>query len=109
VNGPYNYTADANIGNWPLVIRAAQRLDVSYVLPGHGESGGKDLLEGQAQFMLNLHRAVDTAIKSGKKLEGLTVTLPDSVKNWNGKSLKAQIKDTYEEITQKKPHGDLPH
>ena len=109
VNGPYNYTADANIGNWPLVIRAAQRLDVSYVLPGHGESGGKDLHEGQAQFMLNLHRAVDTAIKSGKKLEGLTVTLPDSVKNWNGKSLKAQIKDTYEEITQKKPHGDLPH
>ena len=29
VNGPYNYTADANIGNWPAVVRAAQKLDVT--------------------------------------------------------------------------------
>jgi len=26
-----------------------------------------------------------------------------------GDFLPAQVKDTYEEITQKKPHGDLPH
>src|SRR5437762_1497131 len=36
VNGPYNFTADANIGNWPTVVRAAQRLAVDQVLPGHG-------------------------------------------------------------------------
>ena len=109
VNGPYNYTADANIGNWPAVIRAAQRLDVQQVLPGHGASGGKEILEGQLQFMSDLHKAVDAAIKQGKKLEGLTVTLPDNVKNWTGKSLAAQVKDTYEEIAGKKPHGELPH
>src|SRR5215471_11066098 len=28
VNGPYNYTADANVGNWPNVIRNAQKLEV---------------------------------------------------------------------------------
>jgi hypothetical protein len=38
-----------------------------------------------------------------------TVTLPPRVKNWVGDFLPAQVKDTYEEITQKKPHGDLPH
>jgi len=107
VNGPHNNTADANIGNWPNVIRSAQRLDVQYVLPGHGEPGGKELLEGQAQFMLNLHKAVDTAIKDGKKPEGLTVKLPDSVKNWVGKSLDEQVNDTYREIAAKKPRGDL--
>jgi glyoxylase-like metal-dependent hydrolase (beta-lactamase superfamily II) len=39
VNGPYNYTADGNIANWPEVVRKAQKLDVQYVLPGHGPSG----------------------------------------------------------------------
>ena len=115
VNGPYNNTSDANIGNWPSVVRSAQRLEVQYVLPGHGESGGKELLEGQAQFMMALHKAVDTAIKQGKTLESLvsggttTIALPDNVKKWVGKSLPTQVKETYEEITQKKPHGDIPH
>jgi len=114
-NGPYNFTGDGNIGNWPSVIRSAQRLEIAYVLPGHGDTGGKEVLEGQAQFMINLHKAVDNAIKQGKKLDDIvtggstSITLPDSVKNWVGKSLPAQVKDAYEEITQKKPHGDLPH
>jgi glyoxylase-like metal-dependent hydrolase (beta-lactamase superfamily II) len=125
VNGPHNNTADANIGNWPAVIRNAQRLDVQYVLPGHGEPAGKELLEGQLQFLTDLHKAVDSAIKQGKKLETIvsgttspdgklvpastTIALPDSVKNWVGKSLPSQVRDAYEEIAQKKPHGDLPH
>lgn len=107
VNGPHNNTADANIGNWPSVIRAAQRLDALYVLPGHGEPGGKELLEGQLQFMIDLRKAVETAIKEGKKPEGLTVKLPDSVKNWVGKGLEDQVKDAYMEIAAKKPRGDL--
>ncbi|MEO7652802.1 MAG: MBL fold metallo-hydrolase, partial [Bryobacteraceae bacterium] len=32
-NGPYNYTGDAHIGNWPNVARAAQKLKVAHVLP----------------------------------------------------------------------------
>ena len=126
VNGPYNYTADANIGNWPSVVRAAQKLAVEHVLPGHGGPGGKDVLEGQIQYMTELHRVVGAAAKQGKKLSDLVssetkmvfgnqvpastaITLPDHVKNWVGGFLPAQVKDTYEEITQKKPHGDLPH
>jgi hypothetical protein len=58
---------------------------------------------------------VDNAIKQGKKLDDLVtgdstrITLPDSVRNWTGKSLPGQVKDTYEEIMQKKPHGDVAH
>jgi cyclase len=44
VNGPYNYTADANIGNWPKVLDGALKLDVQHVLPGHGGLGGKEIL-----------------------------------------------------------------
>src|SRR6202011_4877349 len=77
VNGPFNYTADANIGNWPKVMEAAQKLQVDPVLPGHGTSGGKEILEGQKQFMLALHDAAAAAVKDGKTLDG--VELPASV------------------------------
>jgi len=115
VNGPHNYTADANIANWPTVLRAAEKLDVAYVLPGHGDSATKDLLAGQARYFTELRKAVDNAIRQGKKLDEIvsgnttTITLPDSVKTWVGGSLATQVKDTYQEITEKKPHGDLPH
>jgi hypothetical protein len=70
--------------------------------------GGPEVLEGQAQYMIALHKGVADAIAQGKKLEELdTVEVPDSVKKWVGPSFKAQIIDTYEEITQKKPHGEI--
>jgi len=117
VNGPYNFTADGNVANWPKVIRSAQALGALHVLPGHGESGGPEILEGQMKFMSELHKAVDNAIKQGKKLEEVvppgtgktSLSLPASVKNWSGPSLAAQVRDTWEEIVQKKPHGDIPH
>ena len=58
VNGPYNYTGDGNIGNWPKVVDAALKLKVEHVLPGHGAAGGKEVLVGQRAFMLELHKAV---------------------------------------------------
>ncbi|MCC6394498.1 MAG: MBL fold metallo-hydrolase [Bryobacterales bacterium] len=119
-NGPYNYTADGNIGNWPSVVAKAAALDVSQVLPGHGPKGGKEVLSGEAEFMRQLRSSVGQAVKSGKKLNDLvamkgdtpastTLKLPDSVKNWVGPSLPLQVKDTFEEISQGKPHGDIPH
>lgn len=108
VNGPYNYTGDGNIGNWPNVVRKAQKFRVTHLLPGHGVPGGKDVLEGQAQFLIALHKAVKDGVAQGKKLEDLkNVQLPDNVKNWVGDFLPGQIKDTYEEITQGKPHGEI--
>ena len=126
VNGPYNFTSDANIANWPKVIRTAQQLAVDQVLPGHGVPGGKELLEGQIQFLNELYKAVQGAVSAGRTLEEIvppgtatvygntvpaktTLKLPDNVKRWSGGFLAAQVRDSYQEITQKKPHGDLPH
>jgi cyclase len=107
-NGPHNYTGDGNMANWPNVIRRAQKLKVKTVLPGHGVPAGPEVLEGQAQYMIALHKAVADAVAKGKKVEELkTVDVPDSVKKWVGPSFQAQIKDTYEEIAQKKPHGEI--
>ncbi len=107
-NGPYNYTGDGNIGNWPDVIHAAQKLKVKTVLPGHGVPGGPELLAGQALFMVELRKAVKSAVDQGAKPADLAkLQLPDSVKNWVGDGLAAQAKDAYEEITQGKPHGEI--
>ena len=109
VNGPYNFTGQGNIGNWSNVLRAAQKLKIDHVLPGHGGPGGKDLFDGQILFFTELQKGVKGAIDGGKKADDLvaSVKLPESVKNWIGDSLPAQLKDTFEEITQGKPHGEI--
>jgi len=110
VNGPHNNLADANIGNWPTVLRAADKLKPKHVLPGHGVNGGRELITGQDQFLTELYKAVKAGIDSGKSLEALQVSinLPPSVSNWVGEtSLKGQVQDTYNEIKQGKPRGDI--
>ncbi len=110
VNGPYNNTRDANIGNWPTVLRATEKLKVKFVLPGHGVPGGRELITGQEQFLVELYKAAKAAVDQGKPVEDLqaSVSLPVSVSNWVAEaSLKRQIKDAYDEIKQGKPRGDL--
>lgn len=119
-NGPYNNTADGDIGNWPKVVAAAEKLSPAYVLPGHGAAGGPEILDGQAQFMRELRAAVQAQVKKGAKLEALvtmkngqpvstTIVLPDSVKHWVGDGLPGQVVDAYNEVTSGKPAGALPH
>jgi glyoxylase-like metal-dependent hydrolase (beta-lactamase superfamily II) len=110
VNGPYNNLMDANIANWPTVLRAADRLKPKYVLPGHGVNGGRELITGQDQYLIALYNAVKTGIDAGKTVEELqaSVSLPDAVSVWVSEaSLKRQVKDTYDEIKQGKPRGDI--
>ncbi len=126
VNGPYNYMADGNSANWPKVIERARQFGAVTILPGHGVPGDKQLLNGQAQFFIELRKSVGGAIKSGKKLEDLvtktgdkvtatTVKLPDSVKNWVKNEpapaglpwLGEDVDIVYKEITLGKPYGDI--
>ena len=104
VNGAYNATMDANIGNWPTVLASAGKLKVKTVLPGHGVPGGKELISGQSEFMAELLKAVKSGVDSGKKLEEIqaSVKLPDSVARWvSENSLKGQVRDAYNELTKK--------
>jgi glyoxylase-like metal-dependent hydrolase (beta-lactamase superfamily II) len=104
VNGPYNATMDANIANWPTVLQSAGKLKVKQVLPGHGQPADRGLIDGQAQFFTELHKAVKAGVDQGKKLEDLqsSVRLPDAVSNWVGNGLKNQIRDAHNQVTQAK-------
>jgi glyoxylase-like metal-dependent hydrolase (beta-lactamase superfamily II) len=117
-NGPYNYMADGNIGNWPNVVRAAKKLKPKYVLPGHGEPGGPEVLDGEERFMTAIYSAVKAEAGKGKKLADLVemkdnkavsakLTLPDNVKHWVGDFLPDQVQAVFEEIRQGKPAGEI--
>jgi cyclase len=111
VNGAYNFTGDANLANWPVVLRAVDKLNVKYLLPGHGPQGGRELLTGQAQFISELYKAVKAGIDAGKKPDEIQASMKvsDAVRPWiSGGSLKRQVQDVYDEITKGKPRGDLP-
>ncbi len=118
VNGPHNYTGDGNTGNWPNVIKAVKKLPIDHVLPGHGGTSDATLLDGQLAFFVELNKAVKAAVDQKKKLADIvtmegdepkatSIQLPDSVKNWVGDGLPAQVKARYLELTQHKPHGEI--
>jgi glyoxylase-like metal-dependent hydrolase (beta-lactamase superfamily II) len=117
-NGPYNALMDANVANWPKVIQQARKLKVAHVLPGHGGAAGPEILSGQENFFLELHKSVKAAIDHGKKLDDIvkmdggkpvstSIQLPQSVKNWVGNGFPGQVRTTYQEITQNKPAAEV--
>lgn len=109
VNGAYNFTADANLANWPKILDRVLGLKINRVLPGHGVMGGPEVIRGQRDFLLLLRAAVEKDVKAGRKLEEIRPELPASVKNWIGEPFRSQVRDAYREITEKKPAGDLEH
>lgn len=109
VNGPRNKLWDANIANWPRLLEKAEQLDPLYVLPGHGDAGGAEILAGQRQFLLDLYSAVKAQVDEGKALTEIKVQLPERDKNWVPKDLSWDVEATYTEITHHQPAGAVPH
>ena len=67
VNGPYNYTADANIGNWPDGGARRREAEGEVRAAGPRRPGGREVLAGQAQFMAELHKAVKAGVEPGQE------------------------------------------
>ncbi|HEX5273246.1 MAG TPA: MBL fold metallo-hydrolase, partial [Gemmataceae bacterium] len=66
VNGAYNYMGHSDPASWVRVMERAQQLDVKLVLPGHGPMAGKDLLEKQKRYFVELRAQVRAGIEAGK-------------------------------------------
>jgi cyclase len=113
VNGPRNKLLDANIANWPKALDRAIALAPLHVLPGHGDSGGIDILDGQKRFLVDLYAAVKSQVDAGKKPAEMQITLPSSDNVWfpvNRPDLREQdIETVYLEITTHQPAGASPH
>ena len=113
VNGPRNKLLDANLSNWPVALQRAIDLGPEHVLPGHGDSGGIEILKGQRQFLLDLYAAVKQQADAGKKPADMQIELPKPDQWWFPDSrpeLRQQdIETVYLELTSHQPAGAVPH
>jgi cyclase len=109
VNGARNKLWDANIANWPQVLERAEQFHPLHVLPGHGDAGGPEILQGQRTFLSDLYNAVKDQADTGRTLSQLSLSLPDRDRNWAPRDLSIDFTITYSEITQHQPAGDIPH
>jgi len=113
VNGPRNKLLDAYIANWPKCLDKAIALGPQHVLPGHGDAGGIEILQGQRQFLIDLYAAVKAQADAGKKPAQMQIVLPAPDNVWfpvNRADLRQQdIETVYLEITSHQPAGATPH
>jgi len=113
VNGPRNKLLDADLANWPKALEKAIALHPLHVLPGHGEAGGIEILEGQRRFLLDLYAAVKAQTDAGKKPAEMQIVLPQPDQWWfpnNRPELRQQdIETVYLEITSHAPAGSIAH
>jgi glyoxylase-like metal-dependent hydrolase (beta-lactamase superfamily II) len=109
VNGPRNKLWDANLANWPRALEKAMQLKPLFVLPGHGDAGGVEILAGQRQFLIDLYSAVKTQVDAGKMLAEIHVELPERDRNWVPKDMAWDIEANYTEITHNMPAGAVEH
>jgi len=113
VNGPRNKLKDANIANWPKALERAIALGPVHVLPGHGDAGGIEILQGQRQFLIDLYAAVKAQADAGKKPAEMQIELPAPDNVWfppgRGGLHQQDVETVYLEITAHAPAGSLPH
>jgi len=113
VNGPRNKLLDAYLANWPKALEKAIELEPLHVLPGHGDAGGIEILEGQRRFLVDLYAAVKAQADAGKTPATMQIQLPAADDNWLPASrpeLRQQdIETVYLEITAHAPAGSVPH
>ncbi len=113
VNGPRNKLLDAYIENWPKMLDKAIALGPVHVLPGHGDAGGTEILEGQRQFLIDLYAAVKAGVAAGAKPAEMKIELPKPDQWWfpvNRADLRQQdIETVYLEITSHQPAGATWH
>jgi len=113
VNGPRNKLLDAYLANWPKALDKAIALRPVHVLPGHGDAGGIEILQGQKRFLVDLYAAVMAQVDAGKKPAEMKIELDKPDQWWFPDSrpdLRQQdIETVYLEITTHAPAGATPH
>ncbi len=101
VNGAYNFMGHGDSASWIRALERAQQLDVKWVLPGHGPIAGKDLLETQKRYFVELRRYVQKGIDRGQGLEDIVKNIDFPwYKEWTGvRPSPDNVKQVYGELT----------
>jgi phosphoglycerate dehydrogenase-like enzyme/glyoxylase-like metal-dependent hydrolase (beta-lactamase superfamily II) len=101
VNGAFNFMGHGDSASWIRTLERAQQLDVKWVLPGHGEIKGKELLETQKRYFVELRKYVQKSIDDGQSVDDIVKNVDFAwYKEWTGvKPAPDNIKQVYGELT----------
>lgn len=107
VNGPYNYTGDSHLANWiKILTKIEKQWKPSKIIPGHGKSGGPEILRGQIEYFIAMQQSVAAQVKAGSTQNQLKVPdLAANLKQWAGDGVNAQLATFFTEATTRKPAG----
>jgi len=109
VNGAFNFMGHADSASWIRVLERLEQLDVQMVCPGHGPIAGKDLLEKQKRYFVELRRQVQQGIDANKELDDIlkSIDMP-WYKEWTGTTpAPDNVKHVYGELTGRVMPWDL--
>jgi cyclase len=109
VNGAFNFMGHSDSASWVRVLERVQQLDVQTVCPGHGPLAGKDLLERQKRYFVELREYVRRGLDAGQGVEDLIkrIDLP-WYKEWTGvKPPGDNVRHVYAELTGRAKAWDL--
>jgi phosphoglycerate dehydrogenase-like enzyme/glyoxylase-like metal-dependent hydrolase (beta-lactamase superfamily II) len=101
VNGAFNFMGHSDSASWIRALEKMQQLDVQMVCPGHGLPAGKDLLETQKRYFVELRREVKKSIDGGKSVGEIIkgIDLP-WYKEWTGVTPPGEnVEHVYGELT----------
>jgi phosphoglycerate dehydrogenase-like enzyme/glyoxylase-like metal-dependent hydrolase (beta-lactamase superfamily II) len=109
VNGAFNFMGHSDSASWIRVLEKCQQLDVRLVLPGHGPPAGKDLLETQKRYFVELRQHVRKGIQAGQDLPDIVKSIDMPwYKNWTTVTPSpANIEHVYDELTGRITPWDL--
>jgi len=105
VNGPYNYMADGDSGEWVKTLAAAKKLGAQTICPGHGPVGTAQVLEDQQTFFIELRKQVKNYAR--KKPEEVKAAVDNikaallkqgSIARYVGDFFPAQLEQVYVEM-----------
>ncbi len=85
VNGAYNFMGHSDLASWIRALERMQQLDVKTVVPGHGPLAGKELLEKQKRYFVELRKEVQKGIDARKSVDDIIKNLDFPwYKEWTG-------------------------
>jgi glyoxylase-like metal-dependent hydrolase (beta-lactamase superfamily II)/phosphoglycerate dehydrogenase-like enzyme len=113
VNGAFNFMGHSDSASWIRALEKMQQLDVKMVCPGHGPVAGKDLLQTQKRYFVELRQEVRKGIDAREPFADLYKGLKMPwYKEWTGVvPTEPNAKHIYDELTGRIAPwdlGDLP-
>jgi phosphoglycerate dehydrogenase-like enzyme/glyoxylase-like metal-dependent hydrolase (beta-lactamase superfamily II) len=102
VNGPFNYAGDADTASWIDVLTQVQTLGAETVVPAHGAVAGRELLQTQKEYFIELRAQVAAMLAQGKTLEEVKASADVPMwKRWTGETKMnlENVSSVYRDLT----------